>query len=450
MFYSSDLTYTVISLGCSKNLVDSERINGDMAAAGFSRADSIDSADIIIVNTCGFITPAKEESIEALFDASTLAERSGEGADKPFGTAAGVSCKKFRTRTVAVGCLTKRYRRELVEEMPEIDLIYGIPDEKFTARLCRAFDIEAGGEGRGRRAPIVEGLSYSYLKISDGCSNRCSYCAIPLIRGRNRSFPLETILRDANDAVALGAVELDIVAQDIAAYRHGGLRLENVIESVSRIEGLKWIRLLYCHPDHLDGRIIRAVAENAKVAKYIDIPFQHASGRILRSMGRKGDAESHLALIGRLRDAVPGIRIRSTFMVGYPGEEEEDFGELMAFLKAAAIDKAGAFSYSPEEGTAAAALKDGVPDKLKRDRYRKLMALQRKISAGKLEGMIGTTVPVLVEERLDERTFLGRSEYDAPEVDGIFYLTARDARIKSIVPALVTGAAEYDLYGEPV
>ncbi|MBN1531701.1 MAG: 30S ribosomal protein S12 methylthiotransferase RimO [Spirochaetes bacterium] len=422
------LSFAIISLGCSKNLVDSERVNGDMIAAGFVPAESTESADIVIINTCGFITPAKEESIGMILDAA--------GAEG-------------ERRVAVMGCLSQRYGDELTREMPEIDFIYGIPDGAFVRRLCDALGVAPPKRFRGRRTPLVAGLSYSFLKISEGCSNRCSYCAIPLIRGGRRPFPPGEILREARDALAGGAVELDLVAQDTASYRYGETRLPELVASLSRLRGLRWLRLLYCHPDHLSGPIIRSIAGNRRVVKYIDIPFQHASGRILRSMGRRGDAERHLALIARLRRDVPGIRIRSTFMVGYPGESDRDFAELMAFMREARIDRAGAFIYSPEEGTAAAGMGGQVPEGVKRARFRRLMTLQRRISERSLESMIGSTVRVLVEERLDAKTFIGRSEYDAPEVDGIFYLTARDAAIKSIVRARVTGAAEYDLYGEP-
>jgi ribosomal protein S12 methylthiotransferase len=437
VFQAPDISFYIISLGCAKNLVDSERVNGEMRALGFRAAQSSEDADILIVNTCGFIEDAKKESIEVILDAVGIKD------DAPSG---------FGRKLVAAGCLSQRYRREVAAEIPEIDFVYGIIDDGFVPGLCAAFGIapEPGtGFARVRKRPLVEGLPYRYIKIAEGCSNGCSYCAIPLIRGPMVSFPPERVLEDAEAAAGDGAKELIIIAQDIASYRHGATDLADLVRRVSEVRGVEWVRLMYCHPDHIDGRIIDLLRNNDRVVKYIDIPFQHASRSILSSMGRKGDAASYLALVEELRARVPDIRIRSTFMVGYPGETDGDFRELLKFAQQAVLDRLGAFVYSPEEGTRAAELDGRVAPATARRRHARLMKLQQGISATRMEGLIGRTVRVLVEERIDDCTWAGRTEYDAPEVDGIFFLTGGNVSINSIVKARVTDSTEYDASGVP-
>ncbi len=447
MFSSQDISFYIISLGCAKNQVDSERINGALASAGYMRAEASEDADIIIINTCGFITEAKEESIEVIFDAIGQQRASGKKNIKPFYGDTSAGKRDFGRRVAVVGCLSERYRNEILSEIQEIDFLYGLPDGNFVEALSGALSVEIRSPAP-LRVPLVPGLSYAYIKISDGCSNNCAYCAIPLIRGPHRSWHPDMIIEDARREAARGVKELVVVAQDISAYRWGDTGLRELAAMLHGIDGVQWIRLMYCHPDHLDDGIISIFTDVGKVVPYIDIPFQHVSAPILRSMGRAGDADGYRALIGRLRGAVPDIRIRSTFMAGYPGETEKDFDELLRFVEGAMLDRVGVFTYSPEEGTRAWELNDPVPAEVKHERYHRLMELQQEISARKLAAMAGTIVPVLVEERIDETTWAGRSIYDAPEVDGIFYLTARDAPINSIVKARVTGSAEYDLFGE--
>ncbi len=433
MFRPRDISFHIISLGCAKNLCDSEKLQGDLLAAGFRASGSADAADIIIINTCGFITAAKEESIDEVLEAASLQGSRGGGGG-------------FAPRVAVTGCLSKRYFGELAREIPEIDFLYGIPDGRFVPLMCRTFDIEPPPARWRGRVPLEEGMPYRYLKIADGCSNNCSYCAIPLIRGPVRSFPPDGIVADARDAVSRGARELVIVAQDIAAYRHGRTRLTGLVRKIADGSGAEWIRLMYCHPDHVDGAFLDAF-KVAGVVPYIDIPFQHASAGVLRSMGRAGSARSYLELVSEIRRRVPGIRIRSTFMVGYPGETERDFARLMAFVEKAGLDRAGAFMYSPEEGTRAFGMKDTVSPSEKRRRYRAFMKAQEAVSARKLRAMEGAEVRVLVEGAVDGGTFFGRSEYDAPEVDGIFYLTGGNPPLHSIVRARVTGSTEHDLIG---
>lgn len=448
MFSSKDISYYIISLGCAKNQVDSERINGALGSAGFVQAGSSEQADIIIINTCGFVTEAKEESIEVIFDALEQQKAAGKKNLKKYYQESRVLDRDFGRRVAVAGCLSQRYREELEMEIPEVDFIHGIPGKSFVELLARKFGI-AIGRYASLRAPLQPGLPYSYVKISEGCSNNCSYCAIPLIRGPLISYPVELILDEARREAARGARELVIVAQDISAYRWEDIGLPELARALSRIDGVEWIRLMYCHPDNLDDHIIESFRAE-KVVPYIDIPFQHASGRILRSMGRRGGTGAYLALVERLRERVPEIRIRSTFIVGYPGETGADFEELTNFIEVACLDRVGSFLYSPEEGTRAWDLGDPVADAVKKERYHRIMSLQRDISSRKLAAMAGKTVRVLVEEKVDETTSSGRTEYDAPEVDGIFYLTGGDAAINSIVDARVTGATEYDLIGEIV
>lgn len=431
MFSSEELSYYIVSLGCVKNQVDSEKLNGALSDAGFSAAESAGNADIIIINTCGFIEEAKKESIDAIFEARELRRDSAKG---------------FTPKVVVAGCLSQRYENELRAEMPEIDFVYGIIDGMFVPRMCRAFGVRVQ-KTHLRQLPLADTPPFAYIKISEGCSNNCSYCAIPLIRGCARPFPPKKIFQDVDEALARGVKELIIVAQDIAAYRYDNITLAKLIKKICARSDAPWIRLMYCHPDHVGDDLIELIAEERRICRYLDLPFQHASAKILRSMGRRGSPETYLRLVEKLRSAVPGIHIRSTFMVGYPGETDDDFRVIIDFIKTARLERVGAFLYSPEEGTKSFSMTDSVPRAMKRKRYNRLMQVQKKISEEKLRGMIGTKVEVLIEEQIDKERWIGRSEFDAPEVDGVFFLTAKRAELHSIVKAEVTGAAEYDLLG---
>ena len=444
MFISSELSFYIISLGCSKNLVDSERINGEMVSAGFIPAETSENSDIIIINTCGFIQPAKEESIEVILDAVSIKE-SGASGSKHFRHGNGEH-RSFSRKVVVTGCLSKRYFNEILSEIPEIDFLYGIPDEKFVSVMSNEFNIKTGSI-TVKRKKLYNSYPYSYIKISDGCSNNCSYCAIPLIRGPHSPISAEKILKDAEAEVAGGSLELNIIAQDIAVYKWGEINLSSLINKMSGIARLRWIRLLYCHPDHITDDIINLIAGNEKVVPYIDIPFQHVSKSILKSMGRDGNINKYFDLLSRLREKIPGITVRSTFMIGYPGEGEDEFRELVHFVKTARLDKVGCFIYSPEEGTAAAGLPDTVSIDEKNRRLDQLMRVQADISREILDDKIGLELDVLVEEKIDDNTYIGRTESDAPEVDGVFYLTAGENRINDIVRAHVTDSVEYDLIG---
>jgi len=449
VFLSSDISFYIISLGCSKNLVDSEKINGEMLSVGFQRAKTPEESDIIIINTCGFIEDAKRESIDAIFEYVTLKDLSRNDSNlKPFLEGDTINLISFKIKVVVVGCLSQRYFDAIKSDIPEIDFLYRLSDRNFVRLLSQEFDIKLVKNIKRRRSPLFDKVPYSYIKISEGCSNNCSYCAIPLIRGKLISYPIGSIEKDAERAVRNGAKELIVVAQDIASYSYNNYHLPEVVNRLSKINGLEWIRLLYCHPDNLNVGIIKLVENNKKVVKYIDLPFQHISKGILRSMGRKGDYSSYYRLIMNLRERIPEIRIRSTFMIGYPGETHGDFSELLRFVEDIKLDRIGGFMYSREEGTRAFTLKNQVPEKIKRERYNRLMMIQKSISEDKMKEMIGKKIRVLIEDRVDDKTWLGRTEFDAPEVDGVFYLTGDNIVLNKIVEARVTSTTEYDLIGE--
>jgi ribosomal protein S12 methylthiotransferase len=314
--------------------------------------------------------------------------------------------------------------------------------------MAARFDISLDSNTVEEQVPLLENLPYRNIKGAEGCSNNCSYCAIPMLRGPMKACPPEQIIADAERAAADGAVALILIAQDTVAYNYKGVTLPELAQRISEIEGVQWIRIMYCHPDHVTDELISLMARNSRIVPYLDIPFQHASAAILSSMGRLGNFESYLALVRRIRSMVPHIRIRSTFMVGYPGESEADFEELISFLEEARLDRVGAFRYSPEEGTGAAGLPGEVPESVSEERYNRLMEIQQAISSEKLQEMVGRTVKVLVEEKIGNDTYLCRTEFDAPEVDGIFYLTAEREPVNPIVRALVTDSVEYDLFGD--
>lgn len=381
-----------------------------------------------------------------ILDAVSLKDAYPDSADENRG---GNVLGSFDKKVVVTGCLSGRYYCEIKNDITEIDFLYGIPDENFVKEMCRSFSIRTGSIHIIRER-LYNTYPYSYVKISDGCSNNCSYCAIPLIRGPHVPFPPEEILKDAEAETARGALELNIIAQDIAVYKWNDVTLPVLVNEISKLDKLKWIRLLYCHPDHITGDIIDLIAENKKVVPYIDIPFQHVNQSILKSMGRKGSSDIYMDLIVKLRKDIPDITIRSTFMVGYPGEGDREFRDLISFIKTAELDRVGCFAYSPEDGTAASEFSDNTDEDEKKARLDELMSLQMDISKNLLKKRKGQVLDVLVEEKSDERTYIGRTEHDAPEVDGVFYLTSDINIVNTIVKAKVTGYDEYDLKGVAV
>lgn len=427
-----DISYTIISLGCSKNQSDSELLHGSLLSAGFQFAESAEAADLILVNTCGFIEDAKTESIAVILDAAELCT---EGSSEMLG----------KKRLVVSGCLSQRYFDELKSDMPEIDYLYGVTDANLVRALCGYLHIDLA-EAPYQRELLVSS-PFEYIKIAEGCSNNCSYCAIPLIRGAHRSVDSDYVVRDAKLALERGAKELVIIAQDIAAYKSGKKDLYSLVEEISSLPGEYWVRLLYCHPDKIDDRIISIFSEIPHVVPYIDVPLQHVDQKILESMNRKGSYERYCDLILGLREKIPGIAVRTTFMVGYPGETDKQFQALMNFVSEVPFDRGGVFRFSPEEDTRAALLGDMVEEKISIERFNILSEALENSFRNQLKKRLGKKLPVLVEEKVSDTEWIGRSLYDAPEVDGLFYLTASGNLLNTIVEASVTEAVEFDLSG---
>ncbi|WP_027717541.1 30S ribosomal protein S12 methylthiotransferase RimO [Desulfovirgula thermocuniculi] len=433
----------MISLGCPKNLVDAEIMLGHLREAGFAITAHLEEAEVIIVNTCGFITPAKEESIEEIL---RLARYKEDG--------------RCRVLLVA-GCLAQRYPGELMEEMPEVD---GLLGTGMIHQVARAVQRALAGErvlAVGDPGCSYEGAAprlratpryTAYLKIAEGCSNCCTYCAIPLIRGPYRSRPLEDVVAEARKLAAEGAREIILVAQDTTRYGldlYGQRSLPRLLKELTEVPGITWLRLMYCHPEGITEELIEVLSSSPKICRYIDLPLQHASPAVLERMGRGATAGRLREIIGQLREAIPGLVMRTTFMVGFPGEREEDFQQLCDFMREMRFERAGLFKYSAEEGTPAAALPDQVPEEVKEERYHRAMSLQRQISLAYHRSLVGTSRLVLVEGRRGRR-YVGRSEGDAPEVDGRVIFSAHGSPLSpgEFVKVKITRAREYDLVGE--
>lgn len=432
-----------ISLGCSKNLVDTEVMLYNLHSAGFEITPNEEEAEIIIVNTCGFIESAKQESIDNILDAAEL---------KKWG-----KCR----HVIATGCLVERYRDEVMSELPEIDAIVGVGSLADIADACRAVmrgekyssfrDKETSPLG-GDRIVTTEPHT-AYLKIAEGCDNRCTYCAIPLIRGRLRSRPIEDIVAEARDLEAMGVKEINLIAQDTTRYGldlYGEYSLARLVRALTEGTAIPWIRLLYCYPDKITDELVRELRDNDRLLKYMDVPIQHISDSVLARMNRHGDGATVRDAIARLRESVPGITLRTTAMVGFPGETEEDFEELCEFVKEAKFDRFGAFAFSPEEGTAAAVMEDQIDEQTKQDRYDILMQTQLTVIEEKNAEKIGKTVSVLCDgyDTVAE-IYYGRSEADAPDVDGkVYFKSPRKINTGAFVDVKITEALDYDLVGE--
>ena len=434
-----------VSLGCSKNLVDTEVMLYNLYSAGFEITPEEEEAEIIVINTCGFIESAKQESIENILDAARL---------KEWG-----KCRHI----IATGCLVERYREEVMQEMPEIDAIVGVGSLCDIAEACQAVmrgekyssfrDKETSKLG-GDRILTTESHS-AYLKVSEGCDNLCTYCAIPLIRGKHRSRPIEDIVAEARDLESMGVKELNLIAQDTTRYGldlYGEYSLARLVRAITEGTTIPWIRLLYCYPDKITDELVHELQHNDRLVKYMDIPIQHISDSVLKRMNRHGDRAEIESAINRLRESVPGIVLRTTAMVGFPGETEENFEELCEFIKEACFDRFGAFTFSAEEGTAAAEMDSQIDEQVKQDRYDILMQTQLLISEEQNAEKIGKTITVLCDgfDAVAE-VYYGRSYADAPDVDGKVYFTAKE-RIApgDFVEVLVTEAMDYDLVGEVI
>ena len=434
-------TVGLVSLGCSKNRVDSEMLLGQLRERGYQIVDDPKEAEIIIVNTCGFIQSAKEESIDTLLE---MAEYKQTGRLKLL---------------LATGCLAQRYGEELREALGEADGFMGVADYK---RIFEVIDEAQKGErplaiGEGDRFyksdRVLTTPPYSaYVKISDGCDNRCTYCAIPLIRGRYRSRPYDDIVEECLDLAKKGVTEVTLIAQDTSRYGSDfegkPLLLKNLLADVSAIEGIHWVRVLYCYPDTVNDELLDAIASLPKCAKYLDLPLQHINDRLLKAMNRRGDSQMIKRLLSGCRQR--GIIVRTTMIVGFPGETEEEFEELLDFVKETRFDRLGAFAYSPEENTPAAAMPDQIDEAVKQERLDRLMTLQQQISAEVMQARVGETCEVLVEGFRHGR-YYGRSLMEAPEVDGkVLFTSQKKLRPGEYVTVHITGASEYDLNGEAV
>ena len=429
----------MISLGCSKNQVDAERLLAVLAREGYEICSDMTECDAVIVNTCGFIEDAKKESIDTILECCAA---KGEG----------------RLKCVAVtGCLAERYRAELASEIPEVDVVLGRGGNRRIGEAIREavkgnHFIEYGEKEslsmEGERILANEPW-FAYVKVAEGCDNRCSYCAIPLIRGRFRSRPMENILEECRRLAESGVTELNLVAQDTTRYGedlYGESRLPELIDAVCALEKVHWVRVLYCYPDRVTDRLIETIARQPKAVHYFDIPVQHASAHVLRDMNRRGDKQSILALCRSIRERIPDVVLRTTLIAGFPTETEQDFAELCELVEEARFDRLGCFAYSQEEDTPAGAMAQ-LPEELRRRRAEIVMELQMSAAFDFADRCVGRTLEVLVEGYEDGQYF-GRSYMDAPDIDTKVYFTSEEELTPgSYVPVLITDACEYDLIG---
>ena len=425
----------VITLGCSKNTVDSEHLMAQLAAAGYSVVFDSErtDADVVVINTCGFIGDAKQESIEMILSAVAAKQ---EGRIE---------------RLFVVGCLSERYADELREEIPEVDEYFGVKDWADIVKALGGEYSEALTTERVLSTP----KHYAYLKISEGCNWMCGYCAIPLIRGKHVSVPMEDILKEAQGLAAKGVKELMVIAQDTTYYGidlYGRRRLADLLSELCKVEGIEWIRLHYAYPAAFPEDVIEVMAREPKICKYLDIPFQHISDNVLSAMKRRHDKAEVMELIKRLRRAIPDIALRTTLLVGYPGETEQDQAELEEVVREVRFDRLGVFPYSEEEGTfSARELKDDVPEDVKELRAGRIMQIQEQISLENNLERVGRRMRVIVDSRQGDY-YVARSEYDSPEVDQeiLIPVELRQLRKGAFYEVEITGAEDYDLYGEVI
>ena len=433
-----------VSLGCDKNLVDSEMMLGMLQEKGFSFTDDEAEADIVVVNTCCFIGDAKEESINTLLEMAQLKEN---GRIKAL---------------IAAGCLAQRYKEEIQKEIPEVDAIVGTTaidsivaavEEVLEGRKSNHYaDLNAKPVTDKKRI-VTTGGHFAYLKIAEGCNKRCTYCIIPKVRGNYRSVPIENLLKEASKLAEGGVKELILVAQETTLYGvdlYGEKSLPKLLHELAQIPGIYWIRILYCYPEEITEDLIQVIKEEPKVCNYLDIPIQHASDRILRRMGRKTDQADLRRIIGKLREEIPDICLRTTLITGFPGETQEDFEELLDFVDEMEFDRLGVFPYSQEEDTPAAEMEDQIPEEIKVERQSQVMELQQEIAFEKAEDMVGRVLTVMVEGKItDEDAYVTRTYRDAPNVDGYLFLnTTATLMTGDFVKVLVTDSNEYDLIGE--
>ncbi|TCT15034.1 SSU ribosomal protein S12P methylthiotransferase [Natranaerovirga pectinivora] len=435
-----------VSLGCDKNLVDSEVMLGLIREKGYELTNNEEEANIIVVNTCCFISDAKEESINTILE---MAEHKKTGV-----------CKVL----IAAGCLSERYKDEIIKEIPEVDALLGTSsydeilnaiDEALEGKKFTSYkDVNDNLSSYTDRINTTGGF-YSYIKIAEGCDKLCTYCIIPSLRGKYKSRPIEDIVKEATLLVQKGIKEIILVAQDTTVYGidlYGKYLLPKLLEELSTIEGLRWIRVLYCYPEEISDELLEVMNKNDKICNYLDIPIQHGDSAILKKMGRKTTQEDLRNKINRIRELVPDIALRTTIITGFPGETQEQHQNVVEFVKEMKFDRLGVFTYSKEEDTPAALLPGQITEKIKKQRQNDIMKLQQEISFEKTKEMIGRTIDVLIEGYLPEdKVYIGRSYKDAPNVDGYVFVKADEEIISGeMIKVLITESNEYDLIGEMI
>lgn len=433
-----------ISLGCDKNLVDTEVMLGLLASRGYEMTDDEEQADIVVINTCCFIHDAKEESIQNILE---MAELKKDGRIKAL---------------IVTGCLAQRYRQEILDEIPEVDEVLGTTaydkildavDEALSGRHSVILsDLEALPLPDTKRL-VTTGGHFAYLKIAEGCDKHCTYCIIPKIRGEFRSVPMERLIREAQELADQGVKELILVAQETTLYGkdlYGEKSLHRLLRELCKISGLRWIRILYCYPEEIYDDLIQTIKEEPKICNYLDLPIQHASDGILKRMGRRTSKQELVDIIGKLRSEIPDICLRTTLITGFPGETQEQHEELMDFIDEMEFERLGVFTYSPEEDTPAAVMPDQIDEEVKLDRQAELMELQQEIAFDNAQEMIGREVLVMVEGKVaDENAYVGRTYRDAPNVDGLIFINTDEELLSGdFARVKVTGAVDYDLIGE--
>ena len=433
-----------ISLGCDKNLVDTEVMLGLLASRGYEMTDDETQADIIVINTCCFIHDAKEESIQNILE---MAEYKKAGQAKAL---------------IVTGCLAERYRQEIIDEIPEVDEVLGttaydqILDAVDAALAGRhsvvISDLDALPMPETKRL-VTTGGHFAYLKIAEGCDKHCTYCIIPKIRGNFRSVPMERLVKEAEELAEQGVKELILVAQETTLYGkdlYGEKSLHRLIKELCKISGIRWIRILYCYPEEITDELIQVIKEEPKVCHYLDLPIQHANDAVLRRMGRRTSKEELVNIIGKLRREIPDICLRTTLITGFPGETQAQHEELMDFVDEMEFDRLGVFTYSPEEDTPAAVMPDQIDEEVKKERQAELMELQQDIVFENARNMTGREVLVMIEGKVaDENAYVGRTYRDAPNVDGLIFINTDEELISGdFARVKVTGASEYDLIGE--
>ena len=433
-----------ISLGCDKNLVDTEVMLGLLASRGYEMTDDETQADVIVINTCCFIHDAKEESIQNILE---MAEYKKQGKIKAL---------------IVTGCLAQRYRQEIIDEIPEVDEVLG------TTAYDKILDaVDAALEGKhsvmlsdldalplpDTKRLVTTGGHFAYLKIAEGCDKHCTYCIIPKIRGNFRSVPMERLLKEAQELADQGVKELILVAQETTLYGkdlYGEKSLHILLKNLCKISGIRWIRILYCYPEEITDELIQVMKEEPKICHYLDLPIQHANDTILGRMGRRTSKQELVDIIGKLRSEIPDICLRTTLITGFPGETEEQHKELMGFVDEIEFDRLGVFTYSPEEDTPAAEMPEQIDEEVKLDRQAELMELQQEIAFDNAQDMVGREVLVMIEGKVaDENAYVGRTYRDAPNVDGLIFINTDEELLSGdFARVKVTGAIDYDLIGE--